>query len=313
MLGAIARCARQADIAPESAYEEARHVLVDALGRALRALADPDCRRIVGPVVPGATMAGGARVPGTSYELDPVQGAFATGAMIGWRHPDGAPDAGCGGASTDVVGGILAVADYRSRLAEADGSTGPTVRDLLTALLNARDIRRLLATANGGRGAELAATQIATAAVVAAMLGCDLEQTESAVSAAIQGGMPGTAASHAAAALPWAVGEACSQGVRQALRATSRAGAAPVAGARASDPPVAQPAESLAAGGSGDRHGRVPEGEAGIARLLPSFGEALAAHFTPARVQRIVALVADPGTLDGRPVRELLAALCANA
>ena len=29
-------------------------------------------------------MPGGARVPGTSYELDPVQAAFNIGAMIRW-------------------------------------------------------------------------------------------------------------------------------------------------------------------------------------------------------------------------------------
>jgi len=35
-------------------------------------------------VVPGAGMPGGARVPGTGYELDPVRAAFNIGAMIRW-------------------------------------------------------------------------------------------------------------------------------------------------------------------------------------------------------------------------------------
>jgi 2-methylcitrate dehydratase len=81
----IANYARDARIASEVAYETARYCLMDTLACGFQALSFPACTRMLGPVVPGATMAGGARVPGTSFELDPVQAAFNIGAMIRWR------------------------------------------------------------------------------------------------------------------------------------------------------------------------------------------------------------------------------------
>ena len=64
------------------ALQTARYCLMDTSGCGLLALSYPACTKLLGPVVPGATMPGGVRVPGTSYELDPVQGAFNIGAMI---------------------------------------------------------------------------------------------------------------------------------------------------------------------------------------------------------------------------------------
>src|SRR5687768_11425686 len=64
------------------ALETARLCLMDTLGCGLLALSYPACTKLLGPVVPGATMPGrGARVPGTGYELEPVQAAFNIGAM----------------------------------------------------------------------------------------------------------------------------------------------------------------------------------------------------------------------------------------
>ena len=125
----VAAYAVHARIGSELAYETARHCLLDALSGGFEALACPDCMRLIGPIVPGATMLGGARVPGTSYELDPVQAAFNIGAMIGWRErSDGRPADGCGHPS-DSVGGLLAVADWAAGDATARG-----VRHALMAL-----------------------------------------------------------------------------------------------------------------------------------------------------------------------------------
>ena len=68
----------------DAAYETARHCLMDSLGCAILALQYPACAKILGPIVPGAELRGGARVPGTSHELDPAEAAFNIGAMIRW-------------------------------------------------------------------------------------------------------------------------------------------------------------------------------------------------------------------------------------
>src|SRR5207249_1275739 len=68
----------------DEAYATARLCLMDSLGCALLALEHPECTRLLGPVVPGAGLPGGARVPGTAFELDPVQAAFNLGTMIRW-------------------------------------------------------------------------------------------------------------------------------------------------------------------------------------------------------------------------------------
>src|SRR5690606_37258863 len=75
---------RQYDITSRLAYETARHCLIDTLGCGLEALEYPACTKLLGPIVPGTVVPHGARVPGTPYQLDPVQAAFNIGAMIRW-------------------------------------------------------------------------------------------------------------------------------------------------------------------------------------------------------------------------------------
>ena len=122
----------------QEALETARYCLMDTLGCGLLALNYPACTKLLGPVVPGATMAGGARVPGTSWELDPVQGAFNIGALIRWLDFNDTWLAAEWGHPSDNLGGILAVADYLSRQARAEG------RDPLTgaAIWGTRRARR---------------------------------------------------------------------------------------------------------------------------------------------------------------------------
>src|SRR5258708_14809412 len=60
--------------------------LMDSLGCALQPLSYPACTQLLGPIVPGAVLSGGARVPGTSFGLEPVRAAFNIGAMIRWLY-----------------------------------------------------------------------------------------------------------------------------------------------------------------------------------------------------------------------------------
>src|SRR5699024_3552215 len=121
------------EITSSEALETARYDLMDTLACGMLALNYPACTKLLGPVVPGATLEGGSRVPGTSHELDPVQGAFNIGAMIRWLDFNDTWLAAEWGHPSDNLGGILAVADYLSRKREAEGEKPLTMRDVLIA------------------------------------------------------------------------------------------------------------------------------------------------------------------------------------
>src|ERR1017187_3877308 len=169
LLAAIADYVLGHEIRSDLAYDTARYCLMDTLACGFQALAYPACRRLLGPVVPGATMTGGARVPGTSYELDPVQAAFNIGCMIRWLDFNDTWLAAEWGHPSDNLGGILAVADYLSR------SGRPLiVRDVLTAMIKAHEIQGVLALENSFNRVGLdhvLLVRVASTAVVTAMLG----------------------------------------------------------------------------------------------------------------------------------------------
>jgi 2-methylcitrate dehydratase len=223
----IAEYARDATIESPVAYETARYCLMDTLACGFLALAYPACTRLLGPVVPGATMAGGARVPGTSYELDPVQAAFNIGAMIRWLDFNDTWLAAEWGHPSDNLGGILAVSDWLSRKAVAEGRKPLTVRDLLTAMIKAHEIQGVTALENSYNRVGLdhvILVRVATTAVVTAMLGGSREQVINAVSNAwIDGGALRTYrhAPNAGSRKSWAAGDATSRGLRHALIAMS--------------------------------------------------------------------------------------------
>ena len=219
----IARFVRDARIESDVAYETARYCLMDTLACGFQALSFPACTRMLGPVVPGATMAGGARVPGTSYELDPVQAAFNVGAMIRWLDFNDTWLAAEWGHPSDNLGGILATADWLSRTAVAAGKPPLTMKDVLIAMIKAHEIQGVTALENAYNRVGLdhvILVRVATTAVVAAMLGGSEEQVINAVSNAwIDGGALRTYrhAPNTGSRKSWAAGDATSRGVRHAL------------------------------------------------------------------------------------------------
>jgi len=124
------------------AMTTARYCLMDTLGCGLLALQFPKCTAILGPLVPGLTMENGCRVPGTNYELDPIQGAFNIGAMIRWLDFNDTWLAAEWGHPSDNLGGILAVADYLSRQRVAQGQQPLIMADVLQAMIKAHEIRQ---------------------------------------------------------------------------------------------------------------------------------------------------------------------------
>src|SRR5579872_6259460 len=185
VLTAIADYARTHEVKSRQAYETAQFCLMDTLACGFQALKYPACTKLLGPVVPGAVMPGGARVPGTSFELDPVQAAFNIGAMIRWLDFNDTWLAAEWGHPSDNLGGILAVADYLARKAVMEGKTPPTVRDVLTGMIKAHEIQGVLALENSFNRVGLdhvILVRVASTAVVTAMLGGTVDQIVNAVS-----------------------------------------------------------------------------------------------------------------------------------
>ena len=211
------------DIDSELAFETAHYCLMDTLACGFQALNFPACTKLMGPVVPGATLAGGARVPGTSYELDPVLAAFNIGAMNRWLDFNDTWLAAEWGHPSDNLGGILAVADYLSRQARAKGEAPLTMKDVLRSAIMAHEIQGVLALENSYNRVGLdhvLLVRVATTAVVTRMLGGDRATVLNAVSNAwIDGGALRTYrhAPNTGSRKSWAAGDATSRGVRLAL------------------------------------------------------------------------------------------------
>jgi 2-methylcitrate dehydratase len=219
----IADYALSYEIGSEAAYETAYYCLMDTLACGFQALKYPACTKLMGPVVAGAVLPGGARVPGTSYELDPVQAAFNIGAMIRWLDFNDTWLAAEWGHPSDNLGGILAVADYLGRKSAAQGKKTLIVRDVLTAMIKAHEIQGVTALENSFNRVGLdhvLLVRIASTAVTTAMLGGAREQVINAVSNAwIDGGALRTYrhAPNTGSRKSWAAGDATSRAVRHAL------------------------------------------------------------------------------------------------
>ena len=223
LLVAIADYARDQVIASEPAYETARYCLMDTLACGFQALKYPACTKLMGPIVPGASMAGGARVPGTAWELDPVRAAFNIGCMIRWLDFNDTWLAAEWGHPSDNLGGILAVADYLAREARGAERRPLRVRDVLTAMIKAHEIQGVLALENSFNRVGLdhvLLVRVASTAVVTTMLGGTREQVINAVSNAwIDGGALRTYrhAPNTGSRKSWAAGDATARAVQHAL------------------------------------------------------------------------------------------------
>ena len=136
------------EITSDLAYSTARLCLIDSLGCALEALDYPACTKLLGPLVPGLEVRNGVKVPGTSYELDPVQAAFNIGTMIRWLDYNDTWLAAEWGHPSDNLGAILAVADWLSRAAAEAGTAPLTMKAVLTAMIKAHEIQGCIALEN---------------------------------------------------------------------------------------------------------------------------------------------------------------------
>jgi 2-methylcitrate dehydratase len=205
------------------ARETARYCLLDTLGCGLEALEYPACTRLLGPLIPGTVVPRGARVPGTRFELDPVQAAFNIGTLIRWLDFNDTWLAAEWGHPSDNLGGILAVVDWLARQPRTAGTPPLLMRDVLTAMIKAHEIQGVIALENSFNRVGLdhvVLVKVASTAVVAGLLGLDRERMLNAVSLAWVDGQSLRTYRHApntGSRKSWAAGDATSRAVRLAL------------------------------------------------------------------------------------------------
>src|SRR5918999_1382453 len=169
------------EVTSREAYETARYCLMDTLGCGFEALEYPACTKLLGPIDPETVVPRGAKVPGTKFQLDPVQAAFNIGAMIRWLDFNDTWLAAEWGHPSDNLGGILAVADWLSR----NKTEALTVRDVLTAMIKAHEIQGVIALENSFNRVGLdhvVLVKVASTAVVSQLLGLSYEQLVNAIS-----------------------------------------------------------------------------------------------------------------------------------
>lgn len=213
------------EITSELAYTTAWNCFIDTIGCGLESLEYPACTKLLGPIAPGQRVPNGVRVPGTDYELDPVQGAFNIGTAIRWLDFNDTWLAAEWGHPSDNLGGILAVADWISRNKLTKSQQPLKMRDVFTAMIKAHEIQGCIALENSFNKVGLdhvILVKVASTAVVAQMLGLDRQQILNAVSLAWVDGQSLRTYRHfpnAGSRKSWAAGDATSRAVRLALMA----------------------------------------------------------------------------------------------
>src|SRR3990167_9068886 len=182
---AIADYVLRNNIASELALTTARFSLMDALGCAILALRYPTCTKLLGPIIPGTIVSVGARVPGTSYLLDPILAAFNIGTLVRWLDFNDTWLAAEWGHPSDNLGAILAVTDYMCRKHAASNINFLTVKDVLLAMIKAHEIQGIIALENAFNRLgfdHVILVKIASTAIATYLLGGTREQIIDALS-----------------------------------------------------------------------------------------------------------------------------------
>ncbi|RYP41947.1 hypothetical protein DL768_010422 [Monosporascus sp. mg162] len=212
----------------ELAFDTARWVFLDTLSCGLEGLRFKECTKLLGPIVPGTVVPNGTKVPGTDFQLDPVNGAFNIGAMIRWLDYNDCWLAAEWGHPSDNLGAILAVADWVNRTNKAGGNLAGgkvfTVKDVLEAMIKAHEIQGCLALLNSFNRVGLdhvVLVKVASTAVVSQMLGLSEKQIADAVTQAWVDGQSLRTYRHSPNTMSrksWAAGDACQRAVNLALK-----------------------------------------------------------------------------------------------
>lgn len=210
-------------ITSDEAFKTAHYCLLDTLGCGFEALTYPACTKLLGPVVPGTVVPNGSKVPGTSFQLDPVQAAFDIGAMVRWLDFNDTWLAAEWGHPSDNLGGILAVADWLSRVAVSEGKKPFTMKEVLDAMIRAHEVQGIMALENSFNRVGLdhvILVKLASTTVVGKLLGLDRDELTNAITLAFVDGQALRTYRHSpntGSRKSWAAGDATSRAVRLAM------------------------------------------------------------------------------------------------
>ncbi|TAN20748.1 MAG: bifunctional 2-methylcitrate dehydratase/aconitate hydratase [Chitinophagaceae bacterium] len=212
-------------IKSELARKTAHYCLLDTIGCGMEALTYPACTKLLGPIVKGTIVPNGAKVPGTSFQLDPVQAAFNIGTIIRWLDFNDTFLAAEWGHPSDNLGGILATADWLSRTNIAEGKRPLKMNQVLEAMIMAHEIQGVMALENSFNKVGLdhvLLVKLASAAVVGKLIGLTRDELINTISLVFVDGQSLRTYRHApntGSRKSWAAGDATSRGVRLALMA----------------------------------------------------------------------------------------------
>ncbi|WP_270087326.1 bifunctional 2-methylcitrate dehydratase/aconitate hydratase [Sphingobacterium sp. SYP-B4668] len=205
------------------ARRTAFYCFLDTLGCGFEALTYPACTKLLGPIVHGTVVPNGAKVPGTSYQMDPIQAAFNIGTLVRWLDFNDTWLAAEWGHPSDNLGGILATADWLSRTQVAKGESPLKAHVVLEAMILAHEIQGVLALENSFNKVGLdhvILVKVASTAVVGKLLGLGREELINAVSLAFVDGQSLRTYRHSpntGSRKSWAAGDATARAVRLAL------------------------------------------------------------------------------------------------
>ena len=211
------------EIKNELAWKTAHYCLLDTLGCGFEALTYPACTKLLGPIVEGTVVPNGAKVPGTNYQLDPVQAAFNLGAIVRWLDFNDTWLAAEWGHPSDNLGGILATADWLSRTNIAEGKKPLKMKQVLEGMIMAHEIQGQMAMENSFNKVGLdhvMLVKLASTAVVGKLIGLNRDELINAISLAFVDGQSLRTYRHApntGSRKSWAAGDATSRAVRLAL------------------------------------------------------------------------------------------------
>lgn len=207
------------------ALQTAHYCFLDTIGCGFEALTYPACTKLLGPTVSGSWIPNGAKVPGTNYQLDPIQAAFNIGAMVRWLDFNDTWLAAEWGHPSDNLGGILAVADWLSRENVAKGADPLTMQQVLEAMVMAHEIQGVFALENSFNSVGLdhvILVKIASTAVIGKLVGLSQEELVNALSLAFVDGQALRTYRHApntGSRKSWAAGDATARAVQLVLMA----------------------------------------------------------------------------------------------
>jgi 2-methylcitrate dehydratase len=210
-------------VASDHSIRMAQYCLLDSLGCAIAALSNTGCKRLLGSLQSTGNVADGAKVPGTSLQLGPVDAAFNIGTLVRWLEFNDTWLAAEWGHPSDNLGAILGVSDWVSRNDRAAGKVPLTMARVLEAMVKAYEIHGVLCLENSFNKLgidHVIFVKVASAAVSAYLLGMTETQILDAISNAFIDGHSLRTYRHfpnAGTRKSWAAGDATARGVQLAL------------------------------------------------------------------------------------------------